>query len=80
MLSSTFHRAFDANLFGITPDGIVVISDNWLSNCGDERQRHYLDQVNHTNIDFGDRFRVSSDFLAERFDRFVKQHGSSHKV
>lgn len=80
MLSATFHRAFDANLFGITPDGIVVISDNWLSNCGDERQRHYLDQVNHTNIDFGDRFRVSSDFLAERFDRFVKQNGSSYKV
>lgn len=80
MLSSTFHRAFDANLFGITPDGIIVISDNWLSNCGDERQRRYLDQVNHTNVDFGDRFQVDRSFLATRFDEFVEQHGSSHKA
>lgn len=74
-LACGFHAAFDQHLMGITPDGIIVISDAWVKQCGGDRERRYLESLRdaHVSANLGRTFRVTEDLLARRFEMFLEE-------
>ncbi len=74
-LTCGFHAAFDHHLMGIRPDGVIVISDAWVKQCGGERERRYLDSLRDAQVtaNLGRTFRVTEDLLTQRWEMFLEQ-------
>ena len=72
-LNSLFHRAYDENLIGITPDYIIQISDEFF---GDKIQevsedtRKYVLEFNNRKIILPSRFLPNQDLLAKHYEDF----------
>ena len=60
---------------GIRPDGVIVISDAWVKQCGGERERRYLDSLRDAQVtaNLGRTFRVTEDLLTQRWEMFLEQ-------
>ena len=69
-LNPLFHKAYDNNLIGITPDSVVVVSKAMMENCLSETQKDYLNCVNGKPIKEPSHFFPDRDLLALRFEKF----------
>ncbi len=72
-LSATMHRAFDADLIGITPDFRVEVSKRLLGAAAEGSPGQLLlEAVNGREIMLPDRFQPNRDFLSDRYREFRK--------
>lgn len=71
-MSVLHHTAYDLNLLGISPEGIIHINTDLLEIHDGPTLRHALQELDGTPMRFPDdpQCRPDPDFLAERFDQF----------
>ena len=70
-----FHKAYDANLLGITADYKIVISEQFFGSHlfdVDETTRNSILKFNNQMIKLPRRFLPDRDFLAERYENYLK--------
>lgn len=74
-LNSLFHKAYDENLIGISPDYEIIISERFFGNKiknADKRFRDYINKINGEKIMLPNRFYPDRDLLAVHYERFTK--------
>ncbi len=78
-MSLTFHRAYDKNLIGITPDYTLCISDELLQAYDQELPNgtkpafDCLTSLNGRTIFLPNRFLPNRDFLAMHYEKFTSR-------
>lgn len=73
-LNILFHKAYDKNYIGITPDYQVVISDRLLDDTDENTTiRAFFNQYNNTTIRLPDRFMPNKELLSIHYQRFINQ-------
>lgn len=72
-LNVLFHKAYDKNLLGITPDLQVEISDEMLERVSDDNYRNYLIGLNGQKLRMPTRFCPKTEFLEMHYDKFLKR-------
>lgn len=72
-LNPLFHKAYDENLIGISPDYSIVVSDEFfgkkLSDV-DDKVKEYIVGLNNKKIILPRRFYPDRDLLAQHFEKF----------
>ena len=72
-LSVAMHRAFDANLIGITPDFVCRVSPKFTDAVPvDTPARIFLENIDCYHLREPVRFQANRDFLAERYEQFLQ--------
>lgn len=74
-LNVLFHKAYDENLIGISPDYNIYISDAFWGNSTkyvNSSMIEYINSLNRTKIQLPKRFLPNKDFLAMHFENFSK--------
>ena len=69
-LNVFFHKAYDENLIGISPDYEVFVSDDFFGTKQenvDDSTKEYINSINHRKLIMPKRFLPSRDFLAMHF-------------
>ena len=72
-LNSLFHKAYDENFIGITPDYEILISEEFFGeqlSRVPESTREYIMGFNHKKIILPRRFLPNRDLLAQHYDFF----------
>lgn len=73
-LNILFHRAYDENLIGITPDYKIVISDRLLDEDNEPAYvKSFFSHYNNASIHLPDRFLPNRELLYIHYQRFVNQ-------
>lgn len=73
-LNVLFHKAYDKNYLGISPDYEVFISEKLLECCVDkDAGRNFFEQYHKTKIHRPDKFLPNKDLLAIHFQQFKDQ-------
>lgn len=71
ILNRFLHAAYDENLLGITPDGVLVASRLLKEKGGEGRFSAFTKDLDGMKIDFDSmRFRPDGDFLLKRYQDF----------
>lgn len=73
-MSVLHHSAYDANFLGIDANGIVHVNRHLLEIVDGPTLKHALQNLAGTRIALPRdiRLRPNTDFLAERFERFMQ--------
>lgn len=72
-MNALFHRAYDKNLLGISPDYEIFISDKIFDDNAEQRPAHkFFRQFHGKKILLPNRFLPSQDLLAAHFEHFEK--------
>ena len=74
-LNVLFHKAYDENLIGISPDYEIIISEKFFGekiNSTDIQFRDYIKEINGKRIMLPKRFQPDRDLLAMHYERFCK--------
>lgn len=72
-LNILFHRAYDKNLLGITPNLHVEISNEMIDGTCDDDYRDYLKNINGKKLQMPTRFYPNPEFLEIHYNRFLKR-------
>lgn len=70
-LSATMHKAYDASLMAVTPDGLIVISERMLAEADGERSLALLRGINGTAISKPEKFAPAQDLLARHYEQYL---------
>lgn len=76
-LNVLFHKAYDENLIGISPDYEVFVSDEFLGKKTrdiDNSTKEYINGLNTRKLIMPKRFLPNRDLLAIHFDVFKARH------
>lgn len=76
-LNVLFHKAYDENLIGISPDYEVFVSDEFLGKKTrdiDNSTKEYINGLNNRKLIMPKRFLPNRDLLAIHFDVFKARH------
>lgn len=76
-LNVLFHKAYDENLIGISPDYEVFVSEEFLGSneeIVDSFTIEYIRSINKRKIIMPKRFLPDRDFLAIHFDNYIKHN------
>lgn len=76
-LNIFFHKAYDENLLGISPDYEVFVSEKIFGdkpNYVDDTTINYLQHYNKKKILLPKRFLPDKDFLASHFEKYKKEN------
>ena len=68
-----FHKAYDKDLLGITPDLIIVISEKLIQNVTDGSFLNYLRELNGRSILLPDKFLPQRKLLEIHYNRFINR-------
>ncbi len=74
-LNVLFHKAYDDNLIGISPDYEIFVSDKFFGaklDSVDSSTKEYIKSINHRKLIMPKRFLPDRDLLAMHFERFTK--------
>jgi putative restriction endonuclease len=71
-LTPTLHKAYDKDLLAITPDYKVIVSPHLQENTIGAAYKQFLGEINNRKISLPDRFLPDKDFLALRYERYLK--------
>ena len=71
-LTPTLHRAYDKNLLAITPDYKVIVSPHLHEHAIDAVYKQFLGEINNRKINLPGKFLPNKDFLALRYERYLK--------
>ena len=72
-LNALFHKAYDENLLGITPDYDIIISEEFLGNKLREVESSTKDHIwgfNNKKLIMPSRFCPDKELLAQHFEKF----------
>ena len=72
-LNALFHKAYDENLLGITPDYDIIISEEFLGNKLREVEsstKDYIWGFNNKKLIMPSRFCPDKELLAQHFEKF----------
>ena len=72
-LNVLFHRAYDKNYIGITPDYKVIISDRLLEDKNSDAAYTFFKHYNNKTMQLPDRFMPNRDLLAIHYQKFLNQ-------
>ena len=73
-LNVLFHKAYDENLIGISPDYEIFVSDEFFGaklNSVDSSIKNYIKSINHRKLIMPKRFLPDRDLLAEHFSIYT---------
>ncbi len=70
-LNPLFHRAYDKYYISITPDYIIVISEEMISSAQTKDLQIYLQTLNGHKMTLPDRFLPRRDFLERHYQNYV---------
>lgn len=70
-LSATMHKAYDANLMAVTPDGLIAISERLLSQADSEQSLALLRGIDGTPISMPEKFAPAQDLLARHYEQYL---------
>lgn len=76
-LNVLFHKAYDENLIGISPDYEVFVSEEFLGaklENVDDITKDYMRSVNKRKLIMPKRFLPDRDLLAVHFDNYIKSN------
>ena len=76
-LNALFHKAYDENLVGITPDYEILIANDFLGTDIkeiSEKTKQYIQSFNHSTLIMPRRFRPNRDFLAEHYEHYCHRN------
>ncbi len=65
-----FHKAYDKMLLAVTPDLIVIVSDELFQKTSDDKFRKYLKDINRTKIIEPDKFHPDRDLLQLHYEQY----------
>ncbi len=74
-LNVLFHKAYDENLIGISPDYEIIVSEKFFGekiNRIDIQFRNYIKEINGRKIMLPKRFYPDRDLLAMHYERFIR--------
>lgn len=74
-LNVLFHKAYDENLIGISPDYEIIVSEKFFGekiNSTDIQFRNYIKEINGRKIMLPKRFYPDRDLLAMHYERFIR--------
>lgn len=66
-----FHKAYDKNLLAITPDMLVIVSEELFQSATDKSFFNYLKEINRRKIIIPDKFFPQRELLALHYDKFI---------
>lgn len=72
-MNPLFHKAFDNLLVTITPDMIIVISEEMITKVAKASFQDYLRGLNGRQIMLPNKFMPRKDFLNIHYERFKKR-------
>lgn len=72
-LNNLFHRAYDKNYIGITPDYKVIVSERLMDESGNDKMKSFFKQYDNTAMQMPDRFMPNKDLLAIHYQKFINQ-------
>jgi len=72
-LNAFFHKAYDRNLVGITPDGDICVSDALLDSAKEPDFRAYLQTLRGRRILNPEKFLPNPDFLAAHYEHYQRR-------
>ena len=76
-LNVLFHKAYDENLVGITPDCEIVIAEDFLgadTKVIGEDTKQYIQSFNRAKLIMPRRFRPNRDFLAAHYEQYCQRN------
>ena len=73
-LNAFFHKAYDKHLVGITPEGIIRVSEELLEKTDDKAFRLYLKETDGRALRLPDRFLPRPDFLEAHYRKYVSRN------
>ena len=68
-----FHKAYDNNLIGITPDLEIKVSEELLSSISREDFKEYLENLRNTKIQTPNRFSPLPELLEKHYDKYLQR-------
>lgn len=71
-LNVLFHKAYDKNYIGISPDYEVFVSDKLFDENSQDTIRTFFMQYHHTRIQMPDKFLPNKDLLNLHYQHFIK--------
>ena len=74
-LNVLFHKAYDENLIGITPDYEIIVSERFFGEKAknvDKQFRDYIQEINGRKLMLPKRFYPDRNLLAQHYDLFCK--------
>lgn len=74
-LNVLFHKAYDDNLIGISPDYEIFVSDKFFGaklDSVDSSTKEYIKSINHRKLIMPKRFLPDRDLLAIHFEKYHK--------
>lgn len=66
-----FHKAYDKNLLAITPDMLVIVSEELFQSATEKSFFNYLKEINRRKIIIPDKFLPQRELLALHYDKFI---------
>ena len=66
-----FHKAYDKNLLAITPDMLVIVSEELFQSATEKSFFNYLKEINRRKIIIPDKFFPQRELLALHYDKFI---------
>ena len=69
-MNPLFHRAFDHFLFTVTPDYVIVVSDQMIETVTEITFRDYLTSINGKKIIMPEKFNPDKELLAIHYQKY----------
>ena len=71
-LNSFFHKAFDNNMFAITPDYIIDIKPQLIDSVSDDAFKNYLINISGREMILPEKFVPDVELLAQHYENYNK--------
>ncbi len=68
-----FHKAYDKYLLAISPDMLIIVSEELFQSATEESFLNYLKEINGRKILIPDKFFPQRELLAYHYNKFINQ-------
>lgn len=72
-MNSFFHKAYDKNLLAISPDLLIIVSEELFQSATEESFFNYLKEINGRKILTPDKFFPQRELLALHYNKFINR-------
>lgn len=72
-MNSFFHKAYDKNLLAISPDLLIIVSEELFQSATEESFFNYLKEINGRKIFTPDKFFPQRELLALHYNKFINR-------
>lgn len=72
-MNSFFHKAYDKYLLAISPDLLIIVSEELFQSATEESFFNYLKEINGRKILMPDKFFPQRELLALHYNKFINR-------